>query len=403
MTDLLRKTVNAARRIVDRMNRGADPNGKRAGRKRARRAVVTEEEFQFLSVRQLMWRKFRRNRMALVGGVVLILMYLIVTFAGFFSPYGPRSANAQFTFAPPQRLRFHDPESGRWHLRPFVYRMTSERNLETFSMEYGEDRSVKDFVYLFERGDEYTLFGSVTADLHLFGTRSGTIYLMGTDERGRDVLSRILFGGRISMTVGLLGVAITVVLGSVIGTLSGYYGGAFDSIMQRLIELLRSFPQLAMWMALSAAIPPTWPSVWVYVGIVVVLGFINWTQLGRELRGKVLSLKEQDYVLAAEAVGASTPRILFRHLIPNMASHIIVTATLSIPVMIIGESSLSFLGIGVKPPMVSWGLMLSQARKIQVLALYPWMLFPGLFILLAVMAYNFLGDGFRDMVDPFSK
>ncbi|HLV37072.1 MAG TPA: ABC transporter permease [Spirillospora sp.] len=366
---------------------------------------ITEDEFQFLTVRQLMWRKFARNRMAVASGVVLILLYIITIFAGFFAPYNAATARSAYSFGPPQTIRFYDEETGQFFLRPFVYRMKGERNMQTFQLEYQEDRSIRDHLHLFVRGDSYRLFGLIESDLHLFGTvdEGSQIYLLGADQRGRDLFSRILYGGQVSLSVGIIGVLITVALGSTIGTLSGYLGGTFDNVVQRLIETLRSFPQLPMWMALSAAIPPQWPPEWVYAGIVVVLAFINWTGLAREVRGLVLSLRQRDFIAAAEAAGASTPRIVRKHMIPNMASHIIVTATLAIPGTILGESALSFLGIGVRPPMVSWGLLLNEAIRIQVIALHPWTLYPGLFILITVIAYNFLGDGLRDMVDPFSR
>src|SRR5690606_33739885 len=277
---------------------------------------ITEDEFQFLTVRQLMWRKFARNRMAVASGVVLILLYIITIFAGFFAPYNAATARSAYSFGPPQTIRFYDEETGQFFLRPFVYRMKGERNMQTFQLEYQEDRSIRDHLHLFVRGDSYRLFGLIESDLHLFGTvdEGSQIYLLGADQRGRDLFSRILYGGQVSLSVGIIGVLITVALGSTIGTLSGYLGGTFDNVVQRLIETLRSFPQLPMWMALSAAIPPQWPPEWVYAGIVVVLAFINWTGLAREVRGLVLSLRQRDFIAAAEAAGASTPRIVRKHM-----------------------------------------------------------------------------------------
>jgi peptide/nickel transport system permease protein len=370
---------------------------------RERKKVITEEEFQFLTVRQLMWRKFIHNRMAVLSLVVLIFLYLITVFADFVSPAHFRSAYTEYSWAPPQPLRFHDPETGQWSLRPFVYPIRGERNLLTFRRDYTEDRSTHDTIHFFVHGDPYKLLGIFETDVHLFGTESGKLFLMGADQRGRDVLSRIIYGGRVSLTIGFLGVTISVVLGSVIGAISGYRGGTFDMVTQRVIELLRAFPTLPLWMALAAAIPVTWSPEAVYAGIVIVLAFLGWTGLAREIRGKVLSLKEQDFVLYAESSGASGFRIVRKHMIPNLASHILVTATLAIPITILGESALSFLGLGVRPPMVSWGLLLSEALKIQIISLYPWTLFPSIFIWTAVMTFNFLGDGLRDMVDPFSR
>lgn len=361
------------------------------------------DDYTLLTVRQLMWRKFLANRLAVFSGIVLIVLYLSVVFAGFVAPYGPQDGVSRLSYAPPTVVRFCDEEQG-CSLRPFVYAFKAERNPKTFLLEFAEDKSEPNYIYLFERGGEYKLLGLLTTNIHLFGTRNedARVSLFGNDQRGRDLFSRIIYGGQVSLSVGLMGVLILVVLGSVIGTLSGYYGGWFDTLMQRFIETLRVFPEIPLWMALSAAIPPLWPPEWVYAGIVVVLAFLGWTGLAREVRGLTLSLKKRDFVLAAEASGASTARIVRKHLIPNMMSHIIVTATLMVPVTILGESALSFLGIGVRPPMISWGLLLSDAFKVQVIALYPWMLFPALFILITVLAFNFLGDGLRDMVDPFA-
>lgn len=362
------------------------------------------DDYQLLTVRQLMLRKFLRNRMALLSFIALILIYAGTILAGFVAPYSARSADSKLTYSPPMAIRLRDAETGQFHL-PFFYPLRGSRNMETFQLEYVEERAKRVPLQFFVRREPYKILGILQWDVHLFGSADPDerLHLMGSDIRGRDLLSRIIYGGQVSLSVGIFGVLITIVLGSVIGTLSGYFGGAFDNIVQRLIETIRSFPQLPLWMALAAAIPPQWPPEWVYAGIVIVLAFINWTGLSREARGLVLSLKERDYVHAAEASGASTARIVLKHLIPNMASHIIVTATLAVPVTILGESALSFLGIGVRPPMVSWGLLLNDAIKIQNIVLYPWTLFPGLFILVTVIAYNFLGDGLRDMVDPFAR
>lgn len=359
-----------------------------------------EEAFRYLTVRQLMWRKFLRSRVAVLSGTALIVIYLVMVLADFFTPYDMTRAQSDYLFCPPQLLRFVDAE-GRFSLRPFVYPVTGERDLETFRFIYTEDRTHKAYVHFFVQGDPYTFLGREFR-LRFFGVKEGTIFLLGTDVRGRDQLSRIVIGSRISLTLGLVGVMISVFLGSVIGTLSGYFGGLLDDVIQRVIEFIRSFPTLPLWMALSAALPPTWPSHLVYLGIVVVLSFIGWTSLAREVRGKILSLRETDFVLAAQATGASTGRLIFVHMIPTMASHILVVATLSIPGMILGESTLSFLGLGIKPPLTSWGLLLSQAQRIEVMRLYPWMLSPGIFIAVVVLAFNFLGDGLRDAVDPFA-
>lgn len=358
------------------------------------------EEFRFLTLGQLMWRKFLRNKAAVVSGIVLIIIYLVMVFADFFAPYNMTHAHTEYLYCPPQVLRFVDAE-GKFSLRPFVYPLKGERDPKTFRFVYKEDRTRKAYVRFFIKGDPYTYFGHEFR-LRFFGVEEGTIFLLGTDVRGRDQLSRIIMGSRISLTLGLLGVLITLFLGSVIGTISGYFGGKVDNVIQRVIEFIRSFPTLPLWMALSAALPPNWPSHLVYFGIVVVLAFIGWTGLAREVRGKILALRTTDFVLAAEATGASTGRLIFVHMIPSVASHVLVIATLSIPGMILGESALSFLGLGIKPPLTSWGLLLSQAQRVEVMRLYPWMLAPGLFIFIVVLAWNFLGDGLRDAIDPFA-
>lgn len=360
-------------------------------------------EYQLLSVRQLMWRKFRKNRLAMFSGGVLILLYMMTVLAGFVAPYGPQQGLSQLSYAPPTPIRIYDPEDDTFHM-PFVFAQSAERNPTTLLLEFQEDRSERYPVRLFVRGHEHRILGLLTSDVHLFGLDStdARVSLMGSDQRGRDLFSRIIYGGQVSLSVGLVGVTIMVILGSVIGAVSGYFGGWIDVVTQRFIETLRVFPEIPLWMALSAAIPATWPPEWVYAGIVVVLAFLGWTGLAREVRGLTLSVKKRDFVLAAQASGASTARIVRKHLIPTVTSHIIVTATLAVPVTILGESALSFLGIGVRPPMISWGLLLSDAFRVQVIALYPWMLFPALFILITVLAFNFLGDGLRDMADPFS-
>jgi len=366
------------------------------------RGLSAAEEYRYLSPRQLMWRKFLKHRVGVVATCVVILLYLTVIFAEFFAPYDKTTSHPDHLSAPPSRIRFFDSD-GRFHLRPFVYRTTAERDPRTLRFVYDEDVSQKDFIRFFVRGDEYRFLGLIQSDLHFVGVRDGELFLLGTDQRGRDLLSRTIYGGRISLSIGLIGVSILVFLGALIGTISGYYGGIVDNVIQRLIEIIRTIPQIALWMALAAALPLGWPSTYVYLGIVVILGLIGWTGIAREVRGKVLAMRDADFVHAAEVAGAGSGRIFFRHLMPNISSHIIVSATLSVPVMIIGESSLSFLGLGIKPPMTSWGLLLNQVREVQVLMHFPWLLFPALFIVISVLCFNFMGDALRDVADPYSK
>ena len=378
-------------------------NSKKAVKDLSRTSYTkNEEEYKILTPAQLMYRKFIKHRVAVASTTVLIILYLMIIFAEFFAPYDMTDPKSAYLAANPDRIRFFDSE-GKFHFRPFIYRRTGERDLKTLRYIYPEDKNTKDFIYLFVRGDEYNMFGFIKSDIHFFGVKEGGLFLLGTDQRGRDLLSRIIFGGRISLSIGLIGVLLIIFLGSIIGTVSGYYGGWVDNGIQRFIELLRTIPQIALWMALAATLPPGLPSTYVYLGIVVILGLIGWTGLAREVRGKVLAIRHSDFVYAAEISGASAKRIFFVHLIPNISSHIIVTATLTVPLMILGESALSFLGLGIKPPMTSWGLLLNQVREVQVLKYYPWLLTPALFIILSVLCFNFMGDALRDVIDPYSK
>ncbi len=361
-----------------------------------------EEQIFVASQWQLMWWRFRKHRLALTAMAVLAVMYTVVIFAEFVAPYDPRRSDKHYIYAPPQAIHFIDAE-GRFHLRPFTYKMKGTLNMETLRVEYVYDTSQKYFIRLFVRGDPYKLWGIFESDLHLFGTdEGGTIFLLGTDKQGRDMLSRIIYGGRISMSIGLLGIAISFFLGILIGGLSGYYGGVFDLIMQRVIEFLRSVPTLPLWMALSAALPPRWSVTRVYFGIVIILSLIGWTGLARVVRGKFMSLREEDFVMAARLFNASELRIIFRHMVPSFASHLIASLTLSIPGMILGETSLSFIGLGLQPPAISWGVLLKEAQAIRVLAEAPWLLSPGVAVVIAVLAFNFLGDGLRDAADPYA-
>ena len=365
--------------------------------------MTPDGAFKPLSVRRLMWRRFRKNRMAMIGAAVLFSLYTIIAFPGFFSPYDFAKGNGRFIFVAPQAVHFLD-EQGRFHIRPFVYPITGKRDPATMRIVYTEDRADPQPIRFIVRGYDYEMFfGLVESSIQLFGVDRGFVFLLGTDGRARDMLSRIIAGARVSLIVGLLGIVLMVFLGTSIGTLSAYRGGWFDVAVQRIIELIRSFPQLPLWMAMAAILPPHWPSVYVFFGITLVLAMIEWTSLAREIRGKVLSLRTSDFIAAAEVAGASTSRIVFVHMIPNLASHILVTATLAVPTIILGESALSFLGLGIKAPMTSWGVLLSEANRIEVFALSPWLLLPAVPLVLTVMSFNFLGDGLRDVADPFSS
>lgn len=352
-----------------------------------------------LSYRQLVWRRFRKSRLALIGGIILALFYVTALFAEFFAPYDASRDNIRLRYVPPQRIRFFAEDGFHW--QPFVYGLKQSRDARTLEMVYTQDRTTRLPVRLFHHGDGYRLFGVVRSDIHLLSS-DGPMYLAGTDRMGRDLLSRILYGGRVSLTVGLVGVFLSIILGSLLGTASGYWGGAVDIVIQRLIELLSSFPTVPLWLALAAALPPTWSGIQVYFGITVILSLLGWGGLARQVRGKVLATREQDYVLAARAAGAGHWYILVRHLLPTAYSHIIVIATLSVPGMILGETALSFLGLGIRPPLTSWGVLLEEAQRVTVVLHYPWLLYAAAPVILVVIAYNFVGDALRDAADPYA-
>lgn len=353
------------------------------------------------SQRQLIWRRFKKHRAGVIGGCVVIFLYICVFLGEFLSPHDPAHRYYNYVHLPAQRIHIFSQDGIHW---PFVYGIKKSFDLQTGIKTYTEDASVRYPIYPFVRGTEYTFYGLFTTDIHLFGTgKDNPMFLFGTDRFGRDMLSRIIAGGRISLTIGLLAVFISLTLGSTLGVISGYYGGNIDNIIQRIIELIFAFPSIPILMALSAILPPEWPSHLVFMGIVTVLALVGWGGLAREIRGKTLSIRESDFVLAARVAGAKDRRIIFRHLLPSMFSHIIVIATLAIPGFILGESTLSFLGLGIKPPMTSWGLLLADAMNIHSLSLYPWLLMPGVCIIIAVLAFNFLGDGLRDAADPYSS
>jgi peptide/nickel transport system permease protein len=341
------------------------------------------------------WRRFRRSTPGVVSAGILLILYAGALLAPFLAPYGAAEQHPDLRYQPPQRVRV--VRDGRL-VRPYVYPMVRTRDPVTFVTRFSEDSSRLLPIRLFARGGVHSLLG-ISTDRHLFGVEDGTVFLLGSDAFGRCLLSRILIGSRVSMTVGVVGVAISFGIGVVVGGISGYYAGGLDTVIQRLIEILLSIPRLPILLALATIIPASWPSTYVYVGIVAVLSLIGWAGLARVVRGQVMAMRDLEYVIAARAAGLRDLRIILRHIMPNLSSYLIVTATLALPGYILGESALSFLGLGVKEPMASWGLLLRDAQNFTALQLYPWLLFPGALILISVMAFNFLGDALRDAAD----
>jgi len=350
---------------------------------------------------RMMWYRFRRHRIAVVSGAFVLAMYLSILVSELLAPYDLHSRHTDHIYAPPQTVHlFHE---GRF-VGPFVYGLTYRLNMENLRREYAEDTSQVHPIRFLCLGEEYTFWGFLPSRFHIVcPAEGGTLFLLGTDRLGRDMLSRIVLGTRVSLTVGLVGIAISFVLGLVIGGLAGYYGGWVDNISQRTIEVVRSFPEIPLWLALSAALPVTWSPLLVYFGITVILGLLDWPGLARAVRSKLLAVREEDFVSAALLMGAKPARIIGRHMLPSFMSHLIASATLSVPNMILGETALSYLGLGLRPPITSWGVLLNEAQNISVVALYPWLMLPVVPVVLIVLAFNFFGDGLRDAADPYSQ
>jgi peptide/nickel transport system permease protein len=370
--------------------------------KSKKKVTPQEEKLYVASQWRLMWWRFKRHKLAMASGIVLLIFYTVAVFCEFIAPYEPFERDLNYVQAPPQKIHFVDKQ-GKFHLFPFTYQTKQTLNSETWDWESVEDKSERYPIRMFAHGSKYKFWNLFYSDLHLFGVeKGGNIHLLGTDRLGRDILSRIIYGSRISLSIGLIGVAFSFILGIILGGIAGYYGGVIDNVIQRIIETLMSIPGLPLWMALSASLPATWPALRVYFGMTVIMSVIGWTGLARVVRGKFLSLREEDFVVAARLCGTSEGKIIFKHLLPSFMSHIIVSLTLAVPGMILGETTLSFLGIGLRPPIVSWGVLLQAAMNVQAVAMAPWLMFPALFVIIAVLAFNFLGDGLRDAADPYS-
>lgn len=357
-----------------------------------------QERIYLASQWRLMWWKFKRHRIAVVSGLFLVFMYLVVLFAEIMAPYNYQSRHLDHIYAPPQGIRlFHDGS-----FKPHVIGYDYHLNMDTLHREYTPNPAKVQPLRFFCSGESYRFWGMVDSSFHLMcPAENGHAFLLGTDRLGRDMFSRIIHGARISMTIGLIGVAVSIVLGVFFGGLAGYLGGTVDLVIQRVIEVLQSLPSIPLWLAIAAIIPVNWSPLAVYFFITVILGLLDWTSLARAVRSKLLSLREEDYVLAAQLMGATSSRVITRHLVPGFTSHLIAAASLSIPAMILGETALSFLGLGLRAPITSWGVLLNDAQNINVVAIYPWLMLPVVPVILVVLAFNFLGDGLRDAADPY--
>ena len=363
------------------------------------RLTPEQEKIYFASQLTLMWWKFKQHRVAVWCGIFLLLLYGSVLVSEFLSPWNYQTRNSKHIYMPPQGV--HLIHKGEF-IGPFVYDVKRKLDLETMTRKYSENENKPLKLSFFCSGDTYFWFGLIKADNHLVCAPKGApFYVLGTDRLGRDMLSRILQGARISLTIGLIGITVSFVLGIVIGGAAGYYGGWVDMIVQRIIEVLQSIPTIPLWLTLSAIMPPSWSPIVIYFGITIILGLLDWTGLARAVRSKLLSLREEDYVLAARLIGASPARIIGRHLVPGFMSHLIASATITIPTMILGETALSFLGLGLREPITSWGVLLNEAQNINVVAIYPWLMLPVIPVILVIIAFNFLGDGLRDAADPY--
>jgi peptide/nickel transport system permease protein len=368
------------------------------------RAAAGDQRLFVASQWQLMWWRFRKHKLAVASAIVILGFYAVVVGADFLAYADPDLSEAQRSLMPPQRLYWFDG----WRFAPHVHAVKGARDPQTFKRVYRTDPGEKVPVRLFAKGFEYHLFGLIPMNRHLIGVdadrdASKMIFLLGTDVQGRDLWSRLVYGTRISLTIGLIGVAMSLVLGVLLGGISGFYGGIADTLIQRVIEILRSIPTIPLWMGLAAALPRDWTILQIYFAITIIISLLGWTELARVVRGRFLTLREEDFVVSARLVGCSQMRTIFVHMVPSFMSHIIAATTLALPAMIVSETALSFLGLGLRPPAISWGVLLQQAQNVQTVAISPWLMLPAVPVIVAVMAFNFLGDGLRDAADPYGR
>jgi peptide/nickel transport system permease protein len=354
---------------------------------------------------RLMWWSFRRHTLAMVGLVIVLLLYLIGIFAEFVAPFDPQSASAKHVYHPPQMIHFIDSTEDGWRIKPWVQAYTLERDKFTLQTTFKPDEGKRIYLSFLGKGTPYELLGLFPAERRLLvpDEPNERFFLFGADRLGRDMLSRTVFGTRVSMSIGLVGVTLSLLLGVLLGGISGYYGGAVDMVIQRVVEFVLSLTTIPIWLALTASLPATWPPLTRYFAITLILSLVGWTELARVVRGRFLALRSEDFVVAARLDGCSEKRVIFRHMLPSLMSHVIASVTLAIPVMILAETSLSFLGLGLLPPTISWGVLLKEAQNIRSIAQAPWLFVPGAFVLVAVLALNFLGDGLRDAADPYAQ
>ena len=367
-------------------------------------ATIRPDRVAVASQSQLIWWAFKRHKLAMIALFVTIAMYIVALVPGFFAINDPVMQNARSTFYPPQKLHLIDTTDG-FSVWPHYYPMKMTRDPETLAAIYVEDTAKPIAVQFFGRGYEYSVLGLFRTEIHLIASTDKTrpLYLFGADRLGRDVYSRVVQGAQISLSIGLVGVAFSLFLGILLGGISGYYGGKLDFVMQRVIDFVLSLPTIPIWLAMAAALPQGWPATLQYMMITIILSFTGWAQLARVVRGRFLSLRTEEFVAAARLDGVPEGRIIFRHMLPSFSSHIIASVTLAVPAMILAETSLSFLGLGLQPPTISWGVLLREAQNIRSIATAPWLFFPGIAVVVAVMALNLLGDGLRDAADPYNK